>query len=243
MTATSSADPLPSSLTPPEAICFDAFDTLILLDQPAQRLHAALAKRGVDVAPATAAEAFVAEVTVYKRTALLGCDERGLAAVRRAAVQAMTRVLERHGTLTLDLDEREAVLLESLSFRLAEGAHDALAAVEACGLPMAVVSNWDCSLLDVLERFDLRGRFAAVAISAVVGVEKPHPGLWQPALAALGSRPNRTWHIGDDPMADGLGARAAGLVPLLVGEAEAPPGVHQLGAVSALPALLAAVMG
>lgn len=58
-----------------------------------------------------------------------------------------------------------------------------------------------------------------VVDSGVVGVEKPDPAVFAPALevmAARGITPERTAYVGDSLRYDVAGARAAGLVPLLL---------------------------
>lgn len=58
-----------------------------------------------------------------------------------------------------------------------------------------------------------------VVDSGVVGIEKPDPGVFAPALAVmagLGVEPGRIGYVGDSLRYDVAGARAAGLVPLLL---------------------------
>src|SRR5262249_40870163 len=101
-----------------------------------------------------------------------------------------------------------------------------------------VVSNWDVSLHDVLERTRLRPLLDGVVTSAEFGAAKPDPAIFRRALELAGARPGEAVHAGDDVEADVEGARAAGLPAVLVardGEA-APPGVR---VVSTLDALLA----
>ena len=57
--------------------------------------------------------------------------------------------------------------------------------------------------------------------SALVGWEKPHAEMFRHVLDRLG-RPSHTWMVGDNPMADIEGARAAGIPALLVA-----PGAEQ----------------
>jgi putative hydrolase of the HAD superfamily len=58
-----------------------------------------------------------------------------------------------------------------------------------------------------------------VVDSAVVGIEKPDPGVFAPALEVMtgfGVTPDRIGYVGDSLRYDVAGARAAGLVPLLL---------------------------
>lgn len=79
-----------------------------------------------------------------------------------------------------------------------------------------------------------------VVDSGVVGVEKPDPAVFAPALevmAARGVDPARIGYVGDSLRYDVAGARAAGLVPLLLDPydlydgVDLGPGAHRIGSV------------
>ena len=92
----------------------------------------------------------------------------------------------------------------------------ALDALERAGVVLAVVSNWDCSLPDVLAELGVADRFAAICTSAGVGAAKPDPAIFLHALGILGVPPARALHCGDSPEADCEGARRAGLRGVLI---------------------------
>jgi putative hydrolase of the HAD superfamily len=52
--------------------------------------------------------------------------------------------------------------------------------------------------------------------SSVVGVEKPDPRIFTIALERLAEEPERAAYVGDFPDVDVVGARAAGLVAILL---------------------------
>lgn len=81
---------------------------------------------------------------------------------------------------------------------------------------LGIVSNWDSRLPALLEGLGLASRFETVTVSSLEGVEKPDPAIFLRAIGQLGARPEQTVHVGDVPELDGAGARAAGLLPLLV---------------------------
>ncbi|MFM7086429.1 MAG: HAD-IA family hydrolase [Cyanobium sp.] len=83
------------------------------------------------------------------------------------------------------------------------------------GLRLAVVSNFDSRLLQLLEGLDLARHLDAVVISSRAGRAKPDPAPFRQALEALDLSPQQAWHIGDSPE-DAAGAAAAGLPCLLV---------------------------
>jgi putative hydrolase of the HAD superfamily len=92
----------------------------------------------------------------------------------------------------------------------------ALEAMRAAGLRLAVVSNWGWAAPELLQTLELAQHFEVLSISARVGYQKPHPAIFRHALELLGTSPHEAVHVGDDPGADVLGARRAGVEPILV---------------------------
>jgi FMN phosphatase YigB (HAD superfamily) len=78
---------------------------------------------------------------------------------------------------------------------------------------LAVLSNWPLAItIDrYVEAAGWRPHLAAVVVSERVGAIKPHPRIFRAAETALGG-PSRTsiLHVGDDWVADVVGARGAG---------------------------------
>lgn len=97
-------------------------------------------------------------------------------------------------------------------------ARSALTTLAALGLPVAVVSNADGTAEAQLRRHRLAQvgdgpglAVAAVVDSAVVGVAKPDPAIFAPALAALDVAAGDCRYVGDTVTFDVAGARAAGM--------------------------------
>jgi len=96
------------------------------------------------------------------------------------------------------------------------GVPAALEALKQNGLKLAVVSNSDGTVEDVLIRQRLRSYFTAVYDSHLVGYEKPDPRIFHYAIKDLKLAPERTLHAGDLYNIDITGARAAGLHAVLI---------------------------
>ncbi|HSE04681.1 MAG TPA: HAD-IA family hydrolase, partial [Methylomirabilota bacterium] len=98
---------------------------------------------------------------------------------------------------------------------LCPGAAAAIRELAARGVSMGIVSNTGRTpgliLRRVLERHGLLGYFAAISYSDEVGVRKPDAEIFQATLARAGVRPAEAVHIGDNPDADVVGARAVGM--------------------------------
>jgi putative hydrolase of the HAD superfamily len=104
-----------------------------------------------------------------------------------------------------------------------------------------VVSNWDLQLVEVLERLGWMRYFDGTVVSAVSGIEKPDPRLFEEALEVSGTRGDRTVMVGNDPVADIEGAAEAGIDTVLVdrrGDVEAPRATFVVPDLSRLPELL-----
>lgn len=91
-----------------------------------------------------------------------------------------------------------------------------LRALKRRGLMLGVVSNWDAHLEELLRGLGLLPYFDDVVSSAVVGYRKPDPVTFRLALEHLGVSAAEAVHVGDRPDADGDGAAAAGIRPLII---------------------------
>lgn len=95
---------------------------------------------------------------------------------------------------------------------------DALPRFVAAGMPLAVVSNNDGSAPLQMQMFGVcqvgdgpHVSVVAIVDSGTVGVAKPDPAIFRPALDALGTAAARTLYVGDMVHADVAGARNAGM--------------------------------
>ena len=189
-----------------DAVTVDANGTAVELDDPTDRLQAALAERGVERERDVVASAFKAEVAYYLPRTLEGSDEASLAGLLRRC----TGVFLEHAEADLEPESFAPAFADSIRFRPIPGAVEALERLQGAGLALACVSNWDASLGAQLERAGLGSYFTTVVSSAEAGAAKPEPGAFTVALTRLGVEPARALHIGDTD-ADSEGAAAAGL--------------------------------
>lgn len=121
----------------------------------------------------------------------------------------------------------------SILFKIYDDVVPCLDELEARGIRVAVVSNWDYSLHRVLHMFDVHRRFEVVLASLEEGVEKPDPRFFRICLEKLGVPPEETVHVGDNPEDDVAGALAAGIRPILIDRTGTLPDsistLHDLG--------------
>jgi putative hydrolase of the HAD superfamily len=198
-----------------EAVLLDAGGVLLLPDPAAMRR--ALAPLGVVPDDETCARAHYAGSRAIDRLGRVDwlAADRIVAAVLGVSEDRLD-----------DAGEPIHTVYNSVAWVPVPGAPQALLALQAAGMPLAVVSNASGTMEEQLLTHRIcgvdangAGEMAEVAIvvdSHVVGVEKPDPEIFQIALDALGADASRSVYVGDTVFFDVVGARAAGLSPVHV---------------------------
>ena len=91
-----------------------------------------------------------------------------------------------------------------------------LKTLTARNLTLGVISDWGIGLGLILRHHDLVQYFSFAVISAALRRAKPDPDLFATALRRADAIPDYALHIGDSYPLDVLGARAAGITPVLL---------------------------
>jgi putative hydrolase of the HAD superfamily len=206
------------SAAAPQAILFDAMGTLVELLPPAPRLRRELAQRfGVQVTEEQAGSAITAEIAFYRSKLDSGRDEASVASLRTRCAEVVRSCLPGSCKLeAISTPQLTAALMASIQFEPYSDARPALEAARLRGARLAVVSNWDVSLHEVLARLGLAPLLDGVLSSAEVGARKPAPEIFTRALSLCGVAAERSVHVGDSLEEDVAGARAAGIEPILL---------------------------
>jgi putative hydrolase of the HAD superfamily len=84
------------------------------------------------------------------------------------------------------------------------------------GYSLGVISNSIGTMEEQLQRLGLARHFETVIDSAIVGVEKPHPEIFQIALGRAGIAASEALFVGDTYSVDIGGAGLAGLAGILI---------------------------
>lgn len=126
----------------------------------------------------------------------LRCEGEALGRVRAALV-------ERHmaGTLWTYVEEQTTETLQQ---------------IKDAGYRVGIVSNADGRIARFLAYAGLDHYFDVIVDSGVFGIEKPDPRIFLHACEQLGVQPQETVFVGDIYEIDVMGARAAGLLPVLI---------------------------
>lgn len=229
-------------MTGPRAVLLDALGTLLTLRSPAPALRAQLRLRfDREVDEATAQRAMAAEIAFYRAHHLEGRDAGGLARLRARCTDVLQEALG-PGAAGLASAELQEALLASLHFDPHPEVPDALGRMRDAGLRLVAVSNWDCSLHEVLDRTGVAAHLDGAVTSAQAGSAKPDGAIFSAALRVAAVPATAALHVGDSVREDVEGARAAGIEAVLVNRDGAPApvaGARVIASLAELPEMAA----
>jgi putative hydrolase of the HAD superfamily len=214
-----STGPAPRAVERPAAVSFDVTGTLLGLPRLGAIYAEAFARHGLVATPAAFDRVVRAVWQEFSIRTRLGEDRFS---AHPEGAKGFWRELVTRVAARLELPAPSPFLAAELFERFAhadawEPFADALAllpALRAAGLRLAVVSNFDARLPRLLADAGLASLFDAVVYSEEVGVEKPHPAIFEELLEQLELPAARVLHVGDSRRDDVEGARAVGLAAL-----------------------------
>ncbi|MBV8530738.1 MAG: HAD family hydrolase [Candidatus Eremiobacteraeota bacterium] len=142
-------------------------------------------------------------------------------AVRRFVAERGVQPEQRH----VDEFRRTAVDMVDEFLVALPGVKGTLENLRNRGIPIAILSNgWNPLQRRKAEQ---AGFFGPILVSSEIGEQKPEPRAFEALLQALGTDPERTWYVGDDPHCDVAGAREVGMPTVWINweRKEYPPGL------------------
>jgi putative hydrolase of the HAD superfamily len=215
---------------PPRAVLLDAGFTLTFYDGERIAAHAALAGVAADAAAIERIEgAWREEVRERPGVPLRTHDDGGVSWLQRTFRRFLVLAGTPGDSGALDR-AAEVIFREHMASnvwrRVGTGVRDALGRMRAAGVKLAVVSNSEGTIEAALDEVGLGPLLETVVDSAVVGVAKPDPRIFQLALERIDVAPADAIMVGDSPTADVAGARAAGIRGVLLDPFELYPWVE-----------------
>lgn len=167
------------------------------------------------------------EAFAQRMTDLFAAEKRARDSLTEVPEQLFLRraMAEMEITLAVSFPEAEEIVMNGISMgAVMPHAGEMLAALDRMGILTGVVSNNCFSGRALRKRFDclLPGnKLTFVLTSCDLTYKKPHPAMFEAALMRTGLQPRQVWHCGDSIAADVMGARSAGIFPVLY-EGETP---------------------
>lgn len=201
-------------------LIFDAYGTLVELDDFYGRLQRGFAQNGAELPDDVVKKAAHCEMRHYiSRARFAACLDTWNAIRRECAEVLAASIREQGHKLELSSEATTEILTNSIHFRAFPHARATLENLKTRGWGLGVLSNWDWKLPDALEEAGLGGFFDFILTSAQVGIEKPARSFFQKGFALAQKirpnlAPNDCFYVGDHYEKDVLGARNAGLTPL-----------------------------
>lgn len=222
-----------AALALPEVAFLDVGDTLIRAEPSWAAVYLeALRRHGIELGEEELARA-LAEAGPWVLESPFETTEEA-AFERILAFDARVLAAAGHPDLPTEVfRDIEAAFAARASWYLFPDVVPCLEALRDAGVRLAVISNWVWSLPQLLHDLELAATFERLIVSARVGYQKPHQGIFDHALSEMAVPAERTIHVGDSYEADVVGARSVGIRPVLIdrrtGDPSRPPSQPQDG--------------
>lgn len=199
----------------PKAVIFDLWGTLIESD------HFAPAKGNARLLELAGSRVSLAELQAFEDRIVRDVEQREDEGWIEYTRQSLQRLLNDRFAISspLSLAEQEWVFWSSaMTIRLVDGVPDMLDDLARRSIRRAVISNSSFTA-DTIRRtladLGVADRLEVVISSADYGVRKPHPVIFEAALARMSLAPHEAWFAGDNVEYDLKGGLGAGLFTVL----------------------------
>lgn len=202
-------------------VFFDVGNTLLRADPPVPEMFARVARRlGYDITVRDV-EPCMADVDAYYQSEYL--RDGDFWCVHERAVQIWLDMYAMMADYCGIVDDVPRLTQAVYDEYLLPENWSTFPDVDAClkglkrrGFSLAIVSNWDSTLEQLIRRVGLLPYFDEVVSSASVGYRKPGRAIFEITLERMGVSASEAVHVGDLPEADGEGAASAGIRPILI---------------------------
>jgi putative hydrolase of the HAD superfamily len=202
-------------------ILFDVGNTLTWIDLPRAARLLAAERRPRPLDRLTSAEAVARRVMYGLPTTM---TDRDRWSVYVDTIFARLGLADDPGLPRLRDRLFEVHAAEHLWRHVVPGTAETLERIRDRGFRLGVVSNSDGRVPDLLDEVGLAGAFEVIIDSQLVGVEKPDPRIFAIALERLAAPAESAIYVGDYRDVDVVGARRAGLRPVLLDPLELEDG-------------------
>jgi putative hydrolase of the HAD superfamily len=213
-----------------ESVLFDAAETLFTTRGSVGELYGVVARQyGSTADDASIQAAFVRQ---FQHSGPISTDTE-----KEWWRQVVHRVFTEVGMIanfTEFFDRVYDQFRDARGWRLFPETREVLAELKSRGLRLGVISNFDSRVYTVMRSLEILSFFDAVTISSETGYAKPHPGIFQAAIAALGVRPSHILLVGDSLMDDVQAGALAGMTSVLIDRRDKYPNLNTFTRITSL---------
>ncbi|MBZ5496199.1 MAG: HAD-IA family hydrolase [Acidobacteriia bacterium] len=197
-----------------DVVFFDAAGTLFKVKGSVGEVYSRIAGNyGVTAAPAAVEAAFRA---AFHAKSLQGLSpgQNGIRAEKAWWMDIVRQVFASRMSpevLSEYFEELFAAFRSARAWTLYDDTRTCLERLRSRGYRLAVISNFDSRLFDILANLEIDSFFEQVVLSWHVAAAKPDPAIFRGALDAMNAAAPRALHVGDSLHEDVAGAIAAGM--------------------------------
>lgn len=203
-------------------LIFDAYGTLVELDDFYLRLQRGFRSHGCDLPLGIVTRAAHREMKHYISNSLRAHQENDWLALRRECASILAdSIREQQPDFNLSHEIVLSILGDAIVFRAFPETRAVLESLRTRGYQMGVMSNWDYQLPDVLRSLELDEFFDFILSSAQIGHEKPAPRFFERALQEARRMSTHVAardviYIGDHYQKDVVPSKQIGITPLWI---------------------------
>ena len=206
-----------------KAIFFDWFNTLAHYSPSREQLESqALKELGFFVDPEVMRRAlYLADKGYYEEQARFPIGQRSSAEQLKVHTRYQQTVLQAchipvDDALVIKLLKRSRELNDTIKFVLYDDVIPALEAIKRTKVTVGIISNLQTGINSMMSELGIASLVDFTVTSVEVGSEKPLPPIFLKALSLVHVEPGEAIHVGDQYRNDVVGARNAGINPVLL---------------------------
>jgi HAD superfamily hydrolase (TIGR01549 family) len=210
-----------------KAIFFDWFNTLAHYYPPREELESqALKELGFDVSPKSISYGlYLGDKHMYEENARLPIRLRSQEEQTKLYAEFHRIILKETGINATDdqvmkLLARMFQLNAAMKFVLFDDVRDTLKDLKTRGLKLGLLTNLQSEVNSMCRELGIAEYLDFTVTSAEVGADKPQPPIFLKALQLAHVNAAEAIHVGDQYQNDVLGARRAGISPILLDRAD-----------------------
>jgi len=204
-----------------KAVFFDFFNTLVYFDPPREKHYAdTAAEFGVRITPEAIAAALPEADAWWRSENFRSTIKDREQESKFDAYRGYGLRILRDAENTVSPEQALQMLAKAFSvgfkFKNYDDSLPALRALKGKNMQMGVISNIGEQIDSYLDKAGFTDYFAYKITSFEAGCDKPQPQIFQLALRRAGLKAEEALFVGDQYELDVLGARSAGITPILI---------------------------